>query len=145
MQWSCVGRERRRGQQRRDGGDEELLLDLGALADRHGFASLGAFAVSPSHELLAYTLDTTGAEQWSLHVTEIASGAVHACIPGALAVEWADEERLVYTRANRRGRPSTALSSRGRRLATERGGTWSPTYCAAKRVPHVDDSAASVG
>ena len=40
-----------------------MLLDLGALADRHGFASLGAFALSPNQRMLAYTLDTSGAEE----------------------------------------------------------------------------------
>ena len=53
---------------RRGGGGEEVLLDLGALADRHGFASLGAFAVSPNQRMLAYTLDTSGAEEWTLWV-----------------------------------------------------------------------------
>ena len=65
-----------------------MLLDLGALADRHGFASLGAFAVSPDHRLLAFTLDTSGAERFTLIVKDIVSGEVHAHIPGALAVEW---------------------------------------------------------
>jgi len=50
---------------RRGGGGEEVLLDLGALADRHGFASLGAFALSPNQRMLAYTLDTSGAEESS--------------------------------------------------------------------------------
>ena len=91
------------------GGEEEVLLDLGALADRHGFASLGAFAVSPNHRMLAYTLDTSGAEAWTLWVVEIATGAVHARIEGAHGIEWVGDERLVYTAANRRGRPSAAL------------------------------------
>ena len=95
--------------QRGGGGGEEVLLDLGALADRYGFASLGAFAVSPNHRMLAYTLDTSGAEEWTLWVVELATGAVHARIANAHGVEWLGDERLVYTAANRRGRPSTAL------------------------------------
>ena len=95
--------------QRGGGGGEEVLLDLGALADRYGFVSLGAFAVSPNHRMLAYTLDTSGAEEWTLWVVELATGAVHARIANAHGVEWLGDERLVYTAANRRGRPSTAL------------------------------------
>ena len=94
---------------RRGGGGEEVLLDLGALADRHGFASLGAFAVSPDHRLLAFTLDTSGAERFTLIVKDIASGEVHAHIAGALAVEWVDSERLVYTTTDHRGRASAVL------------------------------------
>ena len=52
-----------------------MLLDLSALADRHGYAGVGAFAPSPDGELVAYTLDTTGAEQWRLHIDVAATRA----------------------------------------------------------------------
>ena len=115
---------------RRGGGGEEVLLDLGALADRHGFASLGAFAVSPNQRMLAYTLDTSGAEEWTLWVEELATGAVHARIANAHGVEWMGDERLVYTTANPRGRPSTALlhalggAARGEVLYEEEDEEW---------------------
>ncbi|MDF2641191.1 MAG: protease [Pseudomonas sp.] len=54
---------------------EELLLDPNALA-AGGFFSLGAFSISPDHQRLAYSLDTSGDEVYQLYVKELASGQV---------------------------------------------------------------------
>ncbi|TFF35566.1 S9 family peptidase [Pseudomonas sp. RIT623] len=54
---------------------EELLLDPNALAN-DGFLSLGAFSISPDHRLLAYSLDTSGDEVYTLYVKELASGTL---------------------------------------------------------------------
>ncbi|TLP63015.1 MULTISPECIES: S9 family peptidase [Pseudomonas] len=54
---------------------EELLLDPNALADG-GFLSLGAFSVSPDHRLLAYSLDISGDEVYTLYVKDLASAAL---------------------------------------------------------------------
>ncbi|NBB36211.1 S9 family peptidase [Pseudomonas sp. BC115LW] len=54
---------------------EELLLDPNVLANG-GFFSLGAFSISPDHQRLAYSLDTTGEEVYTLFVKELASGKV---------------------------------------------------------------------
>jgi oligopeptidase B len=54
---------------------EELLLDPNELA-AGGFLSLGAFNVSPDHQRLAYSLDTSGDEVYRLFIKELASGAI---------------------------------------------------------------------
>ncbi|WNC10796.1 S9 family peptidase [Pseudomonas coleopterorum] len=54
---------------------EQLLLDPNVLADG-GFLSMGAFNVSPDHQRLAYSLDTSGDEVYRLFVKELASEAV---------------------------------------------------------------------
>lgn len=54
---------------------EELLLDPNVLA-AGGFLSLGAFNVSPDHQRLAYSLDTSGDEVYTLYVKDLATGAV---------------------------------------------------------------------
>ncbi len=54
-----------------EGADEELLLDLNALAAGHSFLSLGTFAVSDDNSLLAYSLDTTGFRQYTLHIKDL--------------------------------------------------------------------------
>jgi oligopeptidase B len=54
---------------------EQLLLDPNALAGG-GFLSMGAFNVSPDHQRLAYSLDTSGDEVYRLFVKELATGAV---------------------------------------------------------------------
>ena len=54
---------------------EQLLLDPNVLADG-GFLSMGAFNVSPDHQRLAYSLDTSGDEVYRLFVKELSTGAV---------------------------------------------------------------------
>lgn len=54
---------------------EQLLLDPNVLADG-GFLSMGAFNVSPDHQRLAYSLDTSGDEVYRLFVKELATGAL---------------------------------------------------------------------
>ncbi|MDE2036314.1 MAG: S9 family peptidase, partial [Pseudomonas sp.] len=54
---------------------EELLLDPNVLANG-GFFSLGAFSISPDHQRLAYSLDTSGEEIYTLYVKELATGKV---------------------------------------------------------------------
>ena len=54
-----------------DESSEQLLLDPNVLADG-GFISLGAFSISPDHQRLAYSLDTSGEETYQLFVKELA-------------------------------------------------------------------------
>ncbi|CAG8867541.1 Dipeptidyl aminopeptidase BI [Pseudomonas fluorescens] len=54
---------------------EQLLLDPNALAN-HGFLSLGTFSISQDHRLLAYSLDTTGDEVYTLYVKDLTTDAV---------------------------------------------------------------------
>ncbi|MBD8623828.1 S9 family peptidase [Pseudomonas sp. CFBP 13727] len=54
---------------------EQLLLDPNVLADG-GFLSMGAFNVSPDHQRLAYSLDTSGDEIYRLFVKELGNDAV---------------------------------------------------------------------
>ncbi|WP_422909310.1 S9 family peptidase [Pseudomonas sp. MAC6] len=54
-----------------DESSEQLLLDPNALADG-GFISLGAFSISPDHQRLAYSLDTSGEETYQLFIKELA-------------------------------------------------------------------------
>ncbi|MES2305970.1 MAG: S9 family peptidase [Gemmatimonadota bacterium] len=54
-------------------GEEEVLLDLNALAVGTSYLALGDFAISDDATLLAYSLDTTGYRQYTLFVMELAS------------------------------------------------------------------------
>jgi oligopeptidase B len=54
---------------------EQLLLDPNVLA-AGGFLSLGAFNISPDHQRLAYSLDTSGEETYRLFVKDLNSGDV---------------------------------------------------------------------
>ncbi|WP_153774171.1 S9 family peptidase [Pseudomonas sp. MNR3A] len=80
-----------------DEGSEQLLLDPNDLANG-GFLALGAFNVSPDHRLLAYSLDTSGDEVYTLYVKDLDSGSV-ATLPfddcdGSLT--WANDSRTLF-------------------------------------------------
>ncbi|WP_414541379.1 S9 family peptidase [Nostoc sp. CCY0012] len=46
---------------------EEVLIDENELAQEHEFFELGVFAISPNHQILAYSFDTSGSEQYTLY------------------------------------------------------------------------------
>lgn len=76
---------------------EQLLLDPNELAG-DGFLSLGAFSISPDHSRLAYSLDTSGDEIYTLYVKDLADGSV-ATLPfedcdGSLT--WANDNRTLF-------------------------------------------------
>ncbi|WP_145186232.1 S9 family peptidase [Pseudomonas sp. URMO17WK12:I11] len=76
---------------------EQLLLDPNALAGG-GFLSLGAFSVSPDHQLLAYSVDSSGDEIYTLYVKDLTSGAVTALpfddCDGSMT--WANDSRTLF-------------------------------------------------
>jgi oligopeptidase B len=86
---------------RRDAPDspEEILLDLNELSQGHAFFSVDAFEVSDDNRLLAFSTDTRGFRQFTLHVRELQSGAVlPERIERVTSVAWAaDNVTLFYT------------------------------------------------
>ncbi|MBD9630872.1 S9 family peptidase [Pseudomonas sp. PDM19] len=76
---------------------EQLLLDPNELAG-DGFLSVGAFSISPDHSKLAYSLDTSGDEIYTLYVKDLADGSV-TTLPfddcdGSLT--WANDNRTLF-------------------------------------------------
>jgi oligopeptidase B len=57
---------------------EEILLDQNALAEGRAFCRIGAFAVSPDHRKLAYSVDPDGSEICTLYVKDLTSGILYA-------------------------------------------------------------------
>ena len=55
---------------------EEVTLDLNEMAKGLKFLAIGAYAVSDDGNLLAYTTDTTGYRQYTLHVKDLRAGHV---------------------------------------------------------------------
>lgn len=55
---------------------EEVLLDENLEAAGHDYFAVGDLTVSPDHRLLAYTVDTTGDEEYSLKVKALATGEI---------------------------------------------------------------------
>jgi oligopeptidase B len=76
---------------------EELLLDCNTLAQGLSFFQLGGYEVSPDNEWLAYTIDTVGRRQYTLHIKNLRTGELLsdeiANVETSLA--WADDSRTV--------------------------------------------------
>jgi len=53
---------------------EEILLDQNELATGLKFFSIGTFSPSDDNNLLAYSTDTTGYRQYTLHVKDLRTG-----------------------------------------------------------------------
>ena len=78
---------------------EEVLLDLNKLAEGHSFLGLGGYRVSDDGNLLAYSTDTTGYRQYTLHVKDLRTGqTLSESIERTGSIEWAnDNKTLFYT------------------------------------------------
>ncbi len=77
---------------------EEIILDVNALAAGHAYMDVGHFEVSDDGRLLAYTTDSTGAREYTLHVNNLDTGQPVPQQIGAVdSVEWAaDNDTLFY-------------------------------------------------
>jgi len=79
-------------------GAEEILLDVNALAQGHKYLGVGAYAVSDDANWLAYSIDSTGYRQYTLHVKDLRSGQVSTeRIERVTSVAWAtDNKTLIF-------------------------------------------------
>jgi oligopeptidase B len=93
---------------------EEVLLDGNLEAEGQEFFSLGAFSVSLDGHLLAYSIDLTGAERFTIMIKDLASGEqLPEQIPDtAYGVAWAKNSHLFYTRADEAWRPYVVFRHR---------------------------------
>jgi oligopeptidase B len=78
---------------------EVVLLDLNKLAEGHSYLGLGGFRVSDDGNLLAYSTDTTGYRQYTLHLKDLRTGkTLSESIERTGSIEWAsDNKTLFYT------------------------------------------------
>ena len=87
---------------------EEILLDQNLLAAAHTYFRVGVSAVSPDHKLLAYSVDTSGGEEFTLHIRDLTTGELldETITSTSLGVAWANDSRtLFYTVLDRARRP----------------------------------------
>ena len=88
---------------------EEIVLDENAIAEGKAFAHVGATAMSPDHTKLAYTVDFTGYETYTVKVKDMATGeelseTIEECSGD---IEWgADTSTLFYTLMDDEHRPN---------------------------------------
>ncbi|MGD8413048.1 MAG: S9 family peptidase [Candidatus Latescibacterota bacterium] len=77
---------------------EEIFLDENELAEGHDYCSVGALKVSPNHKLLAFSVDTSGTESFTLYVKDLQTGELlEKGIPNTYyGVEWGNDNKTVY-------------------------------------------------
>lgn len=87
---------------------EQVILNLNELAKGHDYLSLGVYEVSPNQRYLAYSLDTSGAESYTLRVKDLESGKdLPDTVEGTYySAEWAaDNQTLFYNVIDAANRP----------------------------------------
>jgi oligopeptidase B len=76
---------------------EQVILDGNQLAEGHSFFAIGTTDITVDGRWLAYTTDTTGFRQYTLHIKDLASGET---LPGEVervgSVVWAADNRTVF-------------------------------------------------
>ncbi len=84
---------------------EEILLDANAIAKE--YLDVGGWLPSPDHRYLAYTLDETGQEFYTLYVKDLATGQVADQLANSTNFEWARDGTytLLYCRQDENHRP----------------------------------------
>ncbi len=76
---------------------EEIMLDMNQLAIGESFMALGALTVSDDGNLLAYSTDTTGFRQYTLHIKDLRTGKVLADQAQRVgSVVWAADNRTIF-------------------------------------------------
>ncbi|MEA5515536.1 S9 family peptidase [Nodularia sp. UHCC 0506] len=91
---------------------EEVLIDENELAAGHDFFELGVFEVSPNHQILAYSFDTSGSEQYLLCFLDLNT---HQLYPESIAetyfsFTWGNDNKTgFYTKIDDANRPYQLL------------------------------------
>jgi oligopeptidase B len=77
---------------------EEVLIDENKLAEGRPYFEVAAYRISPRHDLLAYVVDTTGAEEYTLYIKDLTGDSLYretiAAVEGN--VQWANDDRTIF-------------------------------------------------
>ena len=88
---------RKRGTAEGPTGEEEIVLDLNALAEGESFLALGTMTVSDDTHLLAYTVDNKGFRQYTLRVKDLRTGEMLGeRVERVGSVVWATDSRTLF-------------------------------------------------
>ncbi|HEV2213816.1 MAG TPA: S9 family peptidase [Terracidiphilus sp.] len=76
---------------------EFILLDGNQLAEGHAFFAIGESAISDDDRWLAYTTDTTGFRQYTLHIKDLLTGQTLAdTVERVGTIVWAADNRTLF-------------------------------------------------
>jgi oligopeptidase B len=78
--------------------EEEILLDVNLVAAGREYMGLGIYEVSPSHRLLAYAVDTTGSERFTLRVKDLETQELYPDVIDSVStsLEWANDDKTFF-------------------------------------------------
>ncbi|MGY6631802.1 MAG: S9 family peptidase [Wenzhouxiangella sp.] len=94
--------------------EEQIILDVNALAEPHAFYQLGGWDVSADGRYLAFLEDTVGRRQFSIRIRDLDSGDIRDTgIIGASSLSWSGDSHHLFFVANH---PETLRSWQVRRL-----------------------------
>jgi oligopeptidase B len=78
-------------------GEENVILDGNLLAEGHAFFAVGATDISDDGRWLAYTTDTTGFRQYTLHIKDLETGETLAGeVERVGSVVWAADNLMLF-------------------------------------------------
>lgn len=79
-------------------GEEEIILDVNAVAGESSYCAIGVFEPSPNHQLLAYSVDLSGNETYTLYVKDLLTGdLLPDAIPGTYySLAWANDNTTLF-------------------------------------------------
>jgi oligopeptidase B len=80
-----------------DSAPEEIILDGNQLAEGQAFFAIGATDITPDGRWLAYSTDTTGFRQYTLHIKDLETGDTLAGeVERVGSVVWAADNRTLF-------------------------------------------------
>ncbi len=95
------------------GGAEAVLIDVNTEAAEQDYFHLGSLAVSPDHQMLAWSADTNGSEFYDLRLRDLTTGQdSDTRISDVGSVAWATPDVLFYVRVNANHRPDKVFRHR---------------------------------
>ncbi len=77
---------------------EETLLDQNELAKGHAYFDVGMFSISPNHRFIAFAVDTTGFEIYTLYIKDLSTGRLldDRITNTAYSLTWANDNATIF-------------------------------------------------
>ena len=77
---------------------EEILLDQNTLAAGEAYFRVGGLEVSPNHRLLAYLVDTSGSEKFTLFIKDLTTGELYPERIRGISprIAWANDNKTIF-------------------------------------------------
>ncbi|KAH9301184.1 hypothetical protein KI387_012767, partial [Taxus chinensis] len=94
---------------------EEVLLDWNEIGVQFGYVNVGTYQISPDQRYLAYTLDVSRGERFTLFVKDLWTGSIlsNTNIEGVVSLAWGkDGKILLYTVSDDLHRPFKVFGKR---------------------------------